>query len=429
MNTEQMIAIVEKSIADKSEAVNQIMAEALGAGETPNEEQEAKIKSLEAETAVLETNLERLKKIQAGAAKAAQTAKPVAPAVIDSASLRDNGQEKGIGFAQIARVKMLMQHSARKDSVMLSPLQAAKALGYNDRVAQTVEKAVLGTTTDTGFAAPLVEPKVYAQEFIELLRNANVFAQIAGYRNVPFNVKINAQLTGGSSQWVGEGKAKPLTNPTYGHVDIKEHKLAAITVYTDELLRRADPAIDKLVLDDLIKSTADLINKTFLDDAAQTDARPAGILNGATKIDSTGTTADKVEADLLSLINTFATANLSTDNSYLLMSETRAMQLALLRDALGNAYFHGMSFAGTRSLLGLPVVTSQAVGDKIVLLKASELFVAQDGDVDVSYSDQATLTDGSTVHNLWQENKAAVRVEKYITWAKRRPIAAAYIQY
>ena len=88
-----------------------------------------------------------------------------------------------------------------------------------------------------------------------------------------------------------------------------------------------------------------------------------------------------------------------------------------------------MNFAGTRSLLGLPVVTSQAVGDKIVLVKASELLVAQDGGVDVSYSDQATLTDGSTVHSLWQENKAAIRVEKYITWAKRRPIAAAYIQY
>ena len=100
MNTQQMITTVEKSIAEKTEAVNQIMAEALGAGETPNEEQEAKIKSLEAEIAVLETNLERLKKIQAGAEKAAQTAKPAAPTVIDSANLRDNGQDKGIGFAQ-----------------------------------------------------------------------------------------------------------------------------------------------------------------------------------------------------------------------------------------------------------------------------------------------------------------------------------------
>ena len=106
------------------------------------------------------------------------------------------------------------------------------------------------------------------------------------------------------------------------------------------------------------------------------------------------------------------------------------MQLALLRDALGSTYFAGMSFAGAaRSLLGIPVITSQAVGDRIELVKMNEILVAQDGGVEVAYSDQATLTDGVTTHNLWQENKFAIRVEKFITWAKRRPIAAAYIQY
>lgn len=89
-----------------------------------------------------------------------------------------------------------------------------------------------------------------------------------------------------------------------------------------------------------------------------------------------------------------------------------------------------MSFAGTaRTLLGIPVVTSQSVGDKVILVKMSELLIAQDGGVDVAYSDQATLTDGSTTHNLWQENKFAIRVEKFITWAKRRAIASAFIDY
>ena len=55
--------------------------------------------------------------------------------------------------------------------------------------------------------------------------------------------------------------------------------------------------------------------------------------------------------------------------------------------------------------------------------------INQDGGVDVSYSDQATLVDGGVTHYLWQENKFAVRVEKFITWAKRRPIAAAWIEY
>ena len=111
------------------------------------------------------------------------------------------------------------------------------------------------------------------------------------------------------------------------------------------------------------------------------------------------------------------------------MSETRAAQISLLRDALGNIYFQGMALRGTRTLMGIPVITSQAVGNKIILVKTSEILLAQDGGVDVSYSDQATLVDGATTHHLWQENKFAVRVEKFITWAKRRPIAAAYLDY
>ncbi|HCM32307.1 MAG TPA: phage major capsid protein, partial [Acinetobacter radioresistens] len=100
------------------------------------------------------------------------------------------------------------------------------------------------------------------------------------------------------------------------------------------------------------------------------------------------------EADLLALVNSFVTANLSLDGSYFVMSETRAAQISLLRDALGNTYFQGMALRGTRTLMGIPVITSQTVGDKIILVKTSEILLAQDGGVDVSYSDQATLVDG-----------------------------------
>ena len=196
------------------------------------------------------------------------------------------------------------------------------------------------------------------------------------------------------------------------------------------MLRRSDPAVDQLVLNDLIAASKTLIDKTFLGTQAQTDVTPAGILNGVVAVAASGETAEAIEADLLKLIETFVEANLSTDGAYFLMSETRAMRIALLRDALGNTYFNGMNFAGAaRSLLAIPVITSQSVGDRIELVKMSEILVAQDGGVDVAYSDQATLTDGETTHNLWQENKFAIRVEKFITWAKRRPIAAAYIQY
>lgn len=433
-----------KALAEKNQAMQTALSKSATAGTTPDEETEKEIQALEKEISAIEVNIERTKKQIAATEAAADTATPVAGDNPEEAKKSAKGDPdpksdpkiivksnlpKGMPFAQFARAKMLACHEQKQGNLM-SVADAAKALGYDESVIQYVEKATLGTTTDAGFAAPLVQTDTYKGDFLELLRNATIFDKLQGYRSVPFNVKINGQLTGGTAAWVGEGAKKPLTNPTFNNIEIKEHKLAAITVYTQELLRRADPAIDQLVLNDLIEATKALIDTTFLGSQAQSDTTPAGILNGVTAITPSGTTAAQIEADLLKLIQTFIAANLSTDNAYFLMSETRAMQYALLRDALGNTYFNGMSFAGAaRTLLGIPVITSQSVGDKVILVKMSELLVAQDGGVDVAYSDQATLVDGSTTHNLWQENKFAIRVEKFITWAKRRAIAAAYIDY
>ncbi|MDC4680766.1 phage major capsid protein, partial [Acinetobacter baumannii] len=335
---------------------------------------------------------------------------------------------KGIGFAQYAQAKIVSQLNA-KEGRFESPLEVAKRMGFGDEVQDLITKATLGTTTDAGFAATLVHENQLVGEFVELLRQATVFDKLQGFRAVPFRSKIPSQVTGGTASWVGEGAAKPLTNPTFGEVEIGEHKLAAITVYTQELMRRSDPSVSVLVRDDLIAASAALVDATFLDSVAASAVRPAGVLNGVTATPNTGETAAAYEKDLLALINTFVTNNLSLDGAYFLMSETRAAQIALLRDALGNSYFNGMALRGSRTLLGIPVITSQSLGNKIILVKTSEILLAQDGGVDVSYSDQATLVDGSTTHHLWQENKFAVRVEKFITWAKRRPVAAAYLDY
>lgn len=431
------------ALAAKNTELQGLMTKSLDAGQTPDEDTEKSIQVIEADIAAIEKNIARVKKQIAAAEQAAKTATPVAGQSEDDAKKSATGEPgsedkqskievvklaKGIGFAQYARAKLCSQLAA-KNGNFVSPVDMAKQMGFGDEVQDLVTKATLGTTTDVGFASALVQENRLVGEFVEMLRAATVFEQLNGFRAVPFNSKIPSQLTGGTAAWVGEGAAKPLTNPTYGEVEIKEHKLAAITVYTQELMRRSDPAVDVLVRDDLIEASKTLIDNTFLDAAAASTTRPAGVLNGVTVTPNTGTTAAAYEADLLALINSFVAANLSLDGSYFLMSETRAAQISLLRDALGNSYFAGMALRGTRTLMGIPVITSQAVGDKIILVKTSEILLAQDGGVDVSYSDQATLVDGGTTHHLWQENKFAVRVEKFITWAKRRPIAAAFLDY
>ena len=436
----EYLAKLLKALAEKNTAMQAALSKSAEAGTTPDETTEAEIQAIEKDIAALNVNIGRTEKQIAAAEEAAATATPVAGQTEAQAKATAEGKKevpriqvesnlpKGVGFAQFARAKILSQLAAKEGNYK-SALDVAKERGFGDEVQDLVTKATLGTTTDGGFAASLVTENRLVGEFVEMLRAATVFDQLSGFRAVPFNSKIPSQLTGGQAQWVGEGAKKPLTNPTYGEVEIKEHKLAAITVYTQELMRRSDPAVDILVRDDLIEASKTLIDSTFLDGVAQSAIRPAGVLNAVVAVANTGVTAAAYEADLLRLIESFVTANLSLDGSYLIMSETRAAQISLLRDALGNTYFNGMSLRGARTLMGIPVITSQTAGDKIILIKTSEILLAQDGGVDVSYSDQATLVDGGTTHHLWQENKFAVRVEKFITWAKRRPIAAAFLNY
>ena len=428
----EYLAKLLKALAEKNQAMQTALSKSAGEGSTPDEATEAEIQAIEKDIAALEVNIERTKKqikaVEEAEKKGLQEPAPTPGQEPEPKIEIVKTLEPGIGFAQYARAKLAAALEAKKGHY-IAPVDMAKQLGFGDEVQDLVTKATLGTTTDAGFAASLVTENRLVGEFVDMLRAATVFDQLTGFRNVPFNSKIPSQLTGGQAQWVGEGAPKPLTNPTYGEVEIKEHKLAAITVYTQELMRRSDPAVDILVRDDLIEASKTLIDNTFLDAGAATAVRPAGVLNGVIATPNTGTTAANYEADLLALVNSFVTANLSLDGSYFVMSETRAAQISLLRDALGNTYFQGMALRGTRTLMGIPVITSQTVGDKIILVKTSEILLAQDGGVDVSYSDQATLVDGGTTHHLWQENKFAVRVEKFITWAKRRPIAAAFLDY
>lgn len=413
------------------------------AGRTSSDAEELEIEELDGEIVKLEKNLKRIDDIIADTEKAKQTATPVAGQTAEEAgnsaegqkdptktttSVKDNTAKKGVGFAQLIKAKALAVIK-QKNGSYISPLEIAKSQGMDPRVIQVLEKAVV---LDTGNSSDLVVENQLAGEFIELLRAETIVDKLAPMmRTAPFNTKIPGSASGTVAAWVGEGKPKPATNPTFNSVKIEHHKLAGIVVRTDDLLKLSSPSTDLMLRDDLIEATATLIDVTFMDDVAKDDTRPAGILNGATKIAATGKTSAEYDADLASLNDSFISQNLSLTNAYYVMSATRASAMGRLRDALGNPYYRGMANGpGEKTLDGLPVIESENAGAVIALIKPSELYLADEDGVDIAFSDQATIDMGSTtLVNLWQQNMTAIRAERHITWEKRRTIAAAYIDY
>lgn len=436
MTLQEMIKQLHDTVAEKRESIQAIMGTAIEKGMTPDEAQEAEIAAIEADIVTLEKNLARLQDQQAKSEVAAKSAVTVKGQTTEEAQKTIENikvepvLQKGVGLA--LAMKALI---AAKGSEYLA-VEIAKSQDFPKPVQDYLtQKAVTGTTTNAGFAAPLVENTTLVGEFLELLRPATIVGKLQGFRNVPFNVKIPLQTGASTVQWVGEGKTKPLTSPTFDSATLSWSKVAGIVLMSDELIRFSSPSADLLVRDDLVKGVASFLDSQFLDKTkTETTDSPASVLNDLTAVASTGTTSAALQADLMSAIKQLTSANIGLDGCYWIMSETRAADIGLMRDALGNTYFNGMSFgAGQKSLLGLPVITSESVTDKIILIKPSEILLADDGGVDFAYSSEATINTGTDVApvwvNLFQNNLVALRAERYIRWKKARPQAAAYIQY
>ncbi|MBK3393735.1 phage major capsid protein [Psychrobacter sp. M9-54-1] len=438
------------TIKSKKGKVQNIMKKAADDDRTADDGEEDEIAVLEAEIARLETNLVRVEGFIDDAKNALNDATPAAGENEEEAAasaegeadpaesakgvsaVKPNHAKKGIGFAQLTKAKALAVLQ-QKNGNYVSPLAIAKSQGMDPRVIQALEKAA--AVLDTSNSSALIVENQLANEFIEMLRAETIVDKLSSQmRAAPFNATIPGMATGGIAAWVGEGEAKPATNPTFNTVEIKHHKLAGIVVRTDDLLKLSTPGTDQMLRDDMIEACAALIDNTFIDTGAQTTKRPAGVLNGATKIDHTGTTVNNYKADLAALRAAFISNSLSLKGACYVMSETRASDISELTDALGNPYYRGMDAPfGEKTLKGLKVIESETAADVIALIKPSELYLADDGAVEIAFSDQATINMGTDAEqllvNLWQQNMTAIRAERHITWAKRRVTAAAYIDY
>lgn len=433
---EKQRAQILATIKSKKGKIQGIMTKAADDGRTADDGEEDEIAVLEAEIERLKTNLVRVEGFIDDAKTAITDATPAAGDSEEEAAkgvttVKPNHAKKGIGFAQLTKAKALAVLQ-QKNGNYVNPLDIAKHQGMDPRVIQALEKAVV---LDTSNSSALIVENQLANEFIEMLRAETIVDKLSSQmRTAPFNATIPGMATGGIAAWVGEGEAKPATNPTFNTVEIKHHKLAGIVVRTDDLLKLSSPGTDQMLRDDMIEACAALIDNTFIDTGAQTAKRPAGVLNGATKIDHTGTAVNNYRADLAALRAAFISNSLSLKGAYYVMSETRASDMSELTDALGNPYYRGMDAPfGEKTLKGLPVIESETATDVIALIKPSELYLADDGAVEIAFSDQATINMGTDAEqvlvNLWQQNMTAIRAERHITWAKRRVTAAAYINY
>jgi HK97 family phage major capsid protein len=357
--------------------------------------------------------------------------------------------EPGIAFARMARVKAVAftgQAGTRDE------LQLAKSMyGNDDRlIAALTNKAAVdaANTLNAGWASNLIIDGGGAfADFVEFLRPRTLVGQLSSrLRRLPFDTPVLIQASTGTAKWVKEGLAKPLTEWTYTRTNMKPLKVAAIAAATKEMLMRGSVAVDGLIRDELARAVGATIDTTFIDPAAAgvTDESPASILNGVTPTTlSGGTDYEAVRCDMAILKAAFLAANQSLSGAFWIMSETLASNLSEMVNPLGQTAFPGLTFEGG-TIGGIPVIASQYVaadsnGDILALVKGDEIFLGDEGGIQVAMSDQASLQMDNTptqnsagtpvatsVVSMWQTNSVAFLVERFINWQRRRLVSVAW---
>lgn len=422
--------------------------------ESLNDSQLEEVKNLEAEIATIDRDLPSLKRVEADVAKGA---KPVKPGV--GVSL-DNDErphvvvktpvkpEPGIRFARFVRCVGL----AHKEKMDI--LRVAKQL-YGERdpeVVAFIQKAAgtaLGALNSTDDSS-LIGNEGVIGDFVEFLRAKTIIgrfgqAGIPNFTRVPFRVPLVSQATGGSAYWVGEGDGKPLTKPTFGRTELAPLKVAAISVATMELLRDSSPAAEAMLRNDLANAVAARLDLSFVGPSvtAVSGVSPASITNGAEEIVSTATTdADAIRNEVRSVMLKFVNALNPLTSGVWMMGSSSALALSMMVNTLGQAEFPGININGG-TFMGLPVLVSDHITDYVVLANATDIWVGDDGGLQIDMSDQASLQmvggddEGSTqnsitptattVVSMFQTNSVAFRAERTMNWARRRTSAVAFI--
>jgi HK97 family phage major capsid protein/HK97 family phage prohead protease len=448
MTTAEQITQFENSRAAKTARMTEIMTKSDNS--TLGEAEREEYTTLESEVDAIDEHLPRLRKLEKTLAVTATRIEPTAKA--DVASEQRGGNlpritvtpivPKGTAFTRFA----MALASAKGDSYQA--ISRAKAWSDSTpEVATMVENTInwhtkaavaAGTTTDATWAGPLAPTQTAVNEFLELLRPRTLIGRVPGFRQVPFNTAVPSQTGGGTYSWVGQGNAKPVTSAAFATVTVPFAKAAGIIVLTEELVRLSTPSAEATVREEMIAGMGAFLDTQLVDPAvaAVANVNPASITNGAATAAASGVTGAAARADLAARVATFTAANIPLDGSVWLMSDSNAFGLGLSLNALGQPLFPGMSRDGG-SIMGIPVIVSNNVGNRIILVHAPSILYADEGGVQIDVSREASIqmdsapsnpSDATTVLvSLWQRNLVGLRAERMITWIRARTAAVTYI--
>jgi HK97 family phage prohead protease len=453
--TEQITALENKRAATFA-AQEAVAKKGLDDDRTMNEAESEEFDNHQVTIESIDKQLVRLRQLEQNVAKAAKAVKAETP---QQGAAARGGEAivvktqpvlpPGIEATRIWKCRMNSTLSIMRGGEFRSAAEFATQMYGSDSNVVGILKANVpaGATVAGNWAANLIGAETGAMaDFVAYLRPRTILGRfgtdgIPALRSVPFRTPLITETGGGAAWWVGEGKAKPLTSFSYTRTTLAPLKVATICALTEELIRDSSPKADVMVRDSLVSAVRERLDLDFITPSktAVAGVSPASITNGASTIVSSGDDADAIRLDVRSLLAKFTSVNNPPSSGVWIMGSSNAAALAMMVNPLGQPEFPSMSPTGG-ALFGMPVIASDYVGAAIVVLaNASDIYEADDGEVAVDMSREASLEmsdaptgssitpTGTSLVSLWQTNTVGIRAERTINWLRRRTQSVVYL--
>lgn len=365
-------------------------------GEDMTADQVAQFEALKADDDKVKAELDRaedLERRRAAAARpiAALPGNPAAPA----ATVPAQPAEKGIRFARMFRAM------AASGGIPRLAQEQAEAWGDSGLFANQ--------NMGTGAAGGFLVPEDVSSEIIELLRPASVIMR-GGPRVVPLpngNLTMNRQVAGANFSYIGEQQDIGATGMTLGQIKLSAKKLTGLIPISNDLLRSASVAADRLVRDDIVQGSAIAMDTAFLRSAGG-DFAPLGLrhqLTGtafaATNIlaVTAGNTLASITGDLGRLELALLNQNIPLDGAAWIMAPRTMMRLMNIRDGNGNPAFPEMQ---TGQLRGKPYFVTTTIPinlsgaeSELYLVAFPHVLVGEHSGLEIATSTEAAYRDAA----------------------------------
>lgn len=317
---------------------------------------------------------------------------------------------------------------------------------YINEIERSMQEAVKGAVsaiTPGDFGIQL--PRDMQMALVASSMPFSAFARIPGFTSVPFDVPISPTVTPFSGfAWIGSGRPLPVSSAAFDQFTLQPATVGGILVFSQELLRLFRTNTDRFLRDEFARALAAFVDRSFVDETnAGTSDAPAAVTYGVTAIPSVGVGAGEIQEDLANVLSAYADSGGSFSSAVFLLSSSNAIAMKLLDP---DRYRELNRDGGV--LVGLPAVCSDSIGDRIIVLDASRLAIADEGGVSFAVSTNATVemrddpvqaaTDvasgGSPAAptpvesvSMFQTNSSALRILRTVNWKMRDSGGIAWV--